>query len=131
MNCSRSTQSTWIIVLVVIASFVALGGTLMVGGALLVWHLFGRIENAVSRIEIDPQALAATMKQAVVVTLKDGSTDQRLQIIHTLRDMGADAKEFVPNLLAILNDADPQIRAAAEEALKKIDPDAAAKAGVK
>jgi HEAT repeat protein len=52
-------------------------------------------------------------------------------MIRVLRDMGADGKEFVPQLVALLGDGDPRVRAAAAEALKTIDPDAAAKAGVK
>jgi HEAT repeat protein len=71
------------------------------------------------------------MKEALVVALKDGPPEQRLEMIRVLRDMGADAKEFAPQLAALLGDVDPRVRAAAAEALKTIDPDAAAKAGVK
>jgi HEAT repeat protein len=100
-----------------------------VGAAALVLVLL--LWNAISRIDVNPQAFAAAMKEALVVALKDGPPEQRLEMIRVLRDMGADAKEFAPQLAALLGDVDPRVRAAAAEALKTIDPDAAAKAGVK
>ena len=44
---------------------------------------------------------------------------------------GAEAREAVPALLERLSDKEPSVRKAAADALKKIDPEAAAKAGAR
>jgi hypothetical protein len=49
----------------------------------------------------------------------------------SLGQFGAQAKPAVPILISLLNDPHMSIRSAVTNALKKIDPDAAAKAGVK
>jgi HEAT repeat protein len=51
--------------------------------------------------------------------------------LYCLSEFGADAKTAVPSVLKLLDDSYPYLRQAATNALKKIDPDAAAKAGVK
>jgi hypothetical protein len=51
--------------------------------------------------------------------------------IDSLRAFGGPAKPTVPASLPFLNDKDPEIRNAAARALQEIDPEAAAKAGVK
>jgi HEAT repeat protein len=51
--------------------------------------------------------------------------------IDALAKFGERAKEAVPHLLPFLNDADEDNRSSATNALKAIDADAAAKAGVK
>jgi hypothetical protein len=49
----------------------------------------------------------------------------------SLGQFGSDARPAVPILLQLASDSDPDIRANAIETLKKIDPDAAAKAQIK
>jgi HEAT repeat protein len=49
----------------------------------------------------------------------------------SLKAFGAEAKQAVPALLELLKDEDEYARGAAAEALGQIDPEAAAKAGVK
>jgi HEAT repeat protein len=51
--------------------------------------------------------------------------------ITSLPKFGAQAKPAVPILIGLLNDPQQGIREAATNALKNIDPEAAAKAGVK
>ncbi|MDB6067663.1 MAG: hypothetical protein JWR26_3871 [Pedosphaera sp.] len=46
-------------------------------------------------------------------------------------DFGADAKEAVPVPVGLLGDPDEDLGSAVEKSLKRIDPEAAAKAGVK
>ena len=48
-----------------------------------------------------------------------------------LRLFGSDAKTAVPALVDLLKDPDADVRKEAGSALKAIDPEAAAKAGVK
>jgi HEAT repeat protein len=51
--------------------------------------------------------------------------------IWSLRQFGAKAKSAVPSLLRLLNEAEPSLRSEVTNALLAIDPEAAAKAGVK
>jgi HEAT repeat protein len=83
------------------------------------------VANAVSRITIDPVAWRQAVREWLVTALRDGTPDQRLQVIRALGDMGADAREFIPELVDALDDDDRRIRDAAAEALEKIDPDEA------
>lgn len=53
------------------------------------------------------------------------------EVIYALGRIGPRAKEAVPELIPLLKDQDQRLRKAAAEALQKIDPDAATKAGVK
>ncbi len=62
---------------------------------------------------------------------QQGSMRIRADTLRALRQFGVDAKPAVPSLVELLNDADVDIRSAATNALRKIDPDAAVKAGVK
>ena len=90
-----------------------------------------KIADAISRIQIDPEAVSQWMTQAVIVTLEQGTPEQKLQVIRVLADMGADAREFSPSLVSgALADDDGRVREAAAEALKKIDPDAATQFGL-
>jgi HEAT repeat protein len=51
--------------------------------------------------------------------------------IRSLAKFGAQARPAVPMLIGLFNDSQQGIREAATNALREIDPDAAAKAGVK
>lgn len=55
----------------------------------------------------------------------------RIDTIRALRQFGAQAKPAVPKLVELLSDSTGLVRSAATNALKQIDPEAAAKAGVK
>jgi hypothetical protein len=115
-----------------------IGVSVLVGAALvfllagvLAAALWAFVWNALSRLEIDPAAVTEAVKTAVVSTLKDGDPEQKLEMIRTLRDLGADAREFVPALTAAHGEGDARVREAAAEALRRIDPAAAEKAAVK
>jgi hypothetical protein len=96
-------------------------------GLAVVWLLW----NAASHITIDPAAVDDAVKTGIAVTFKDGTPEQKLDLIHGLRDLGAAAKPYAPELTAALADDNADVRAAAAEALNAIDPDAAKKAGVR
>jgi hypothetical protein len=55
----------------------------------------------------------------------------RANAIWALAELGTHAKSAIPTLVALLNDGDADFRSRATNALKQIDPEAAAKAGVK
>jgi len=67
----------------------------------------------------------------LIQALNDPIGPIRLFACMGLWQVGAEAKAAVPALLKALNDADPSVRGQAAQALQHIDPDAAAKAGVK
>jgi hypothetical protein len=74
--------------------------------------------------------------RALVQLLDNPRNPQQTQRIHAnvimgLREFGAQAKPAVPSLLRLLNDADEGIRGQVTNALLTIDPEAAARAGVK
>ena len=79
------------------------------------WKVSGRPQPAVV-------ALAAATKDPT-------SAELRRQAAELLAEMGPDGKGAVPALAAALRETNPTVRAAAAEALQKINPQAAAKAG--
>ena len=85
-------------------------------------------EVALNRLTIDPAAVRQALAEWVEATVADGTPDQKLEILRTLGEMGADARPFAPAIAPALEDEDERVRAAAAEALKRID--AARQAGV-
>jgi HEAT repeat protein len=68
---------------------------------------------------------------AVLLTkLKDPVSDNRVAAARALGRVGPTAKAAVPDLLIALKDRKPRVRREVSSALKKIDPEAARKAGV-
>ncbi len=69
----------------------------------------------------------------LVETLRTGEASQKRLAALVLGQIGPDAKEAVPELIKVYgnNVMDPESSKRAAEALKKIDPEAAAKAGIK
>ena len=62
--------------------------------------------------------------------MKGNDRRVRLNALEALARIGVKAQAAVPTLLDALKDTDPVIRYWAADTLKKIDPDAAKKAGV-
>jgi HEAT repeat protein len=60
---------------------------------------------------------------------RSAATDARMQAALALGELGEDAKEAAPALLEALRDRNATVRNYAETALKKVDPEAARKAG--
>ena len=91
---------------------------LAVAGTAFVWQ-------AIHRLDIDPIALSDAMRDAVIVTIREGSPAQKLETIASLETAGAtDAAPFVPALKDATKDQDPRVRQAAKRALDRIAPDA-------
>ncbi|MDB6067251.1 MAG: repeat protein [Pedosphaera sp.] len=98
--------------------------------------------NGLGDIDVNDRATAAwalceihselqMVVPALINCLSNKSAFFRSEIAAELGGLGVDAKPAVPALVALLKDADPMVRKDAEAALKQIDPEAAAKAGVK
>jgi HEAT repeat protein len=83
------------------------------------------------------KALATRASEAEVVVpalaeaLKDEDTFVRRDTAKALGETGPAAKPALPALLVALRDKHPAVRKAAADALRKIDADAATKAGVR
>jgi len=63
--------------------------------------------------------------------LVTNNSDSRWLVVASLGDFGTNAQQAVPALISLLNDKQVLVRENATNALKRIDPEAAAKAGVK
>jgi HEAT repeat protein len=69
---------------------------------------------------------------ALITCLNDPKSDLRTEAAEALAGWGKQSQAAVPRLIQLLDDrSDRDLVAAVPEALKKIDPEAAAKAGVK
>jgi hypothetical protein len=68
---------------------------------------------------------------ALAGALKNGDPQVRAYVAQKLGEVGPRAKAMVPHLLAALKDSNRLVHTRAAEALKKIDPAAAKKAGVR
>ena len=88
-------------------------------------------EQSVRRQAVD--ALGHCGKPAVgplIESLKDLNKDILIEATYSLGRLGTNAAAAVPALILLLKDDDDDVKKAAAEALKKIDPKAAAKTGV-
>jgi predicted negative regulator of RcsB-dependent stress response len=74
------------------------------------------------RINVDDADVQKAVRYAVVHTLEEGEREQKLQMIDELAKLGPDATMFVADLLAAANGDDPQVRDAAIDAVRVIDP---------
>jgi HEAT repeat protein len=84
--------------------------------------------EALGRIHSDPEMVIP----ALITCLNDPKSDLRTEAAEALAGWGKQSQAAVPRLIQLLDDrSDRDLMAAVPEALKKIDPEAAAKAGVK
>lgn len=67
----------------------------------------------------------------IVAALKHKQVRARIRAAELLGEIGAAAKASVPALVEAIRDENPAVRQAAALALKKVDPEAAAKAGIR
>jgi HEAT repeat protein len=72
-----------------------------------------------------------TVVPELVKFLHDSNPSVSKSAVEALGKYGTNAELAVPDLTVMLNDRNPEIRVPATNALKHIDPEAAAKAGVK
>jgi hypothetical protein len=78
-------------------------------------------------VHVEPQVVVP----ALVKALSDTNFVNRLVAARGLGSFGTNAQQAVPALMVLLSDSNSRVRSDATNALKKIDPEAAAKAGVK
>jgi len=71
------------------------------------------------------------LNEPLIGLLNSEHSIARYDVIYALGKIGPAAKDAVPALLTRLNDEDAKIRYAVTNVLKQIDPEAAAKAGIK
>ncbi|MGO8925639.1 MAG: HEAT repeat domain-containing protein [Limisphaerales bacterium] len=82
---------------------------------------------ALSEVHVEPRVVVPVLARS----LSDTNYFIRSVVAHGLGDFGADAKQVVPALVILLGDPDAGVRRGVTNALLRIDPEAAAKAGVK
>jgi HEAT repeat protein len=92
-----------------------------------------RVDAAAAVWKVEQQAHKALpiLVEALRGGKGTGMAASQNRAIHYLRQMGPEAKEAFPALLALWKDAAPQGRESLATALQAIDPQAAATAGVK
>ena len=66
---------------------------------------------------VAPQAILRIVRDGVVITLRDGMDDQRVQLLNELAAMGAAAREFLPSIHQCADDSNPAVSTAARNAL--------------
>jgi HEAT repeat protein len=90
--------------------------------------LTGAASDALVKIQADPDAAIPVLLDCMVDRDGHGQSD----VVEALGEYGPKAKAAVPTLIKLLSDrSSKEIMEAVPKALKKIDPEAAAKAGVK
>jgi HEAT repeat protein len=82
---------------------------------------------ALSGVDVEPQQVVP----ALVNALSDTNWFTRLMAAKGLGHLGTNAQQAAPALVPMLSDPNAMVRRGATYALKAIDPEAAAKAGVK
>lgn len=94
--------------------------------AYLAYAAVSFVKQAVSRIEIDGNALAKVMEDAVRVTLREGTSEQKIDLIASFADASPDSASYYrPLLIEAAKDRDPEVSRAARTALERIPPGAA------
>lgn len=83
------------------------------------------VKQVASRIVIDTDALGRAMHEAMISTLKEGTKEQKLELIASCATASpADPAPYAPLFLEATKDTDPEVRQAAIAALKRISPEA-------
>ena len=101
------------------AGFLVLCSLLVILISFVVWRVIER-----THFDIAPATVQKAVRYMVVATLKDGEREQKLQTIDELAKIGPDAKPFVTGLMEAASDDDAEVRGAAINALRVIDPSA-------
>lgn len=87
-----------------------------------------RVAASLGQIHSDPEIVIP----ALIHCLSDPRSDLRTEAAEALAGWGKQSQAAVPRLIQLLDDrSDRDLMAAVRKALKEIDPDAAAKSGVK
>jgi hypothetical protein len=81
------------------------------------------LQRVVQQIHIDPQALSRVMSEAVVLTLEQGTTEQKIELLNQLASLGPAAGQFREAVQNSTEDKDPRVQAAARRGLAAIAPE--------
>ncbi len=90
-----------------------------------------RVKAAEALIKIAPEKHAEAALARLAGDLKDADLFVRTLAAEALGRLGSRAKDVSAALAAAIQDPEPEVRQAARDALKKVDPDRAAKAGIR
>ena len=101
----------------------AICSVLLVPVVLLVLTILLILQVA-SRIVVNPQAISNVAHDAVLITLGNGDSKQKLDMIRALEKIAPDAKPFIPALFAVAHDRNPAVSKAAADLIQQIDPTA-------
>jgi HEAT repeat protein len=91
------------------------------------WRVRYAAVKSIYDMHADPQIAMPVM----AICLTDTNPNIRGWTCNVMGEFGTNAEPYVPALISLLKDPDNLVRERAGMALKKIDPEAAAKAGVK
>jgi hypothetical protein len=79
------------------------------------------VKQVASRIVIDPEAFGQVIREGIVVSLRDGPREQKLELIEALGTAGpGEAAAYVPLLSIAAEDKDPGVREAAKATYEHI-----------
>jgi hypothetical protein len=100
----------------------AVFGCILVLGACLAVAAYRWISDLPNRIvvSIDGEEMGRAIVAATEMALREGPKPQRLETIEALAAAGADAAAFEPVLRELAADPDPEISAAAQDAIGRI-----------
>jgi HEAT repeat protein len=82
------------------------------------------VRQAASRIVISQQAANSAIHESIALTFDNGSVEQKLQTMAALRQTGIAAKPYIPALILLTRDNNPEVREAAIDSIQQIDPTA-------
>ena len=85
----------------------------------------GAAAEALGRIQSTPESVVPALLDAA----RSGDPSLRRHSIEALAQFGSSAREALPIITRALNDAELRVRSAATNALRRIDREAASKAG--
>jgi HEAT repeat protein len=94
------------------------------------YNLRGLVAKSLGEIHQEPERVVPLLTDMLKRYRVDRQWVPPELVIGSLGQFGAQAKPAVPILVGLLSDPDPYFRSAATNALRKIDPEAAAMAGV-
>jgi hypothetical protein len=82
------------------------------------------ILQVAGRLVVNPQAISNVARDAVLITLRNGDSKQKREMIRALEKIAPDAQPFIPALFAVAQDSDPAVSKAAADLIQQIDPTA-------
>ena len=82
------------------------------------------ILQVAGRLVVNPQAISNVAHDAVLITLRNGDSKQKLEMIRALRKLLRTRSRLFPRCFAVAQDSDPAVSKAAADLIQQIDPTA-------